>query len=368
MRTLPMRFQTILTAVLAMGLCAFAQAQSPALSRSALSPGTVSDPVPSGGCGTAILSQNPNNTPTAGNSVACAQNGFHRANSYFRAFDLGTFPQGFTSCAVEFGIEQATAGGANQPVIVRLYSSTGAAFPGGTRTEVGSTTANVTNQALTLLSVPLTATVPAGAQLVAEVFTPDGVPASNTFFIGSNATAETAPSYLQAADCGLTAPTPTAGIGFPNMHIILNVRGTDAGPAPAPMLTVSPATGANFGQVVTGQNGTSTVTLTNTGNAPATITAITAPTAPFSLVTDGCTGQTLAAGTGMCTVTYRFSPTATGPFSQTLTVTSNAPPITFQLQGTGIAPPVAVPGPGLLALIVLGFGLLGFGAWRATRS
>lgn len=363
-----MRIQTIFTAMLAMGLCAFAQAQSPTFSGSALSPGTVADPVPSGGCGTATLSQNPNNTPTAGNSVACSQAGIHRDNSYFRAFDLATFPQGFTSCAVEFGIEQAAAGGADQPVTVRVYSSTGAPFPGGTRTEVGTTTVNVANQTLSLFSVPLTATVPAGAQLVAEVFTPDGVPAGNSFFIGSNTTAETGPSYLQAADCGLTAPTPTAAIGFPNMHIILNVRGTDAGPPPMPMLTVTPATGANFGDVQPGQTANSTVTISNTGNAPVTITSLTPPTAPFSVVNDGCTGQTLAAMTGTCTVTYRFSPTTTGQSSQTITVISNAPPVTFVLQGNGAAPPIAVPGPGPLALITLGLALLGFGAWRATRS
>ena len=32
---------------------------------------------------------------------------------------------------------------------------------------------------------------------------------SNLFFIGSNAAAETAPSYLSAADCGITVPTTT---------------------------------------------------------------------------------------------------------------------------------------------------------------
>ena len=110
------------------------------------------------------------------------------------------------------------------------------------------------------------------------------------------------------------------------------------------------------------------MTITNTGNAAATITAITAPLAPFSLVANGCTGQTLAAMTGTCTVTYRFSPIATGLFTQNLTVTSNAPPVTIVLQGVGVAPPVAVPGPGLLALIALGLALAGFGARRATRN
>lgn len=364
--------RSIAAAILAAGLfCAGAQAQNLSFDPSA--PTQTSGGNPAGtGCGTAVLTQNPNTVPTAANSVSCndgAAGGFdHTDNSYFRAFNLGSFPQGFTSCAVEFGIEQADAGGVDQPVTVRLYSNTGGVFPAGTRVQVGTATVNVTDQNLTLFSVPLIATVPAGAQLVAEIFTPDGQPASNTFFIGSNATAETAPSYLQAATCGITSPTTTTAIGFPNMHIILNVRGLAAGPAPAPVLTVSPAGGANFSSVTTGQNGTSTVTITNTGNAAATITAISAPLAPFSLVADGCTGQTLAAMTGTCTVTYRFSPIATGPFTQNLTVTSNAPPVTIVLRGVGVAPPVAVPGPGLLALIALGLTLAGFGAWRATRN
>ncbi len=364
--------RSITAAILAAGLfCAGAQAASFVSNPSA--PLTASGGQPDGAlCGTTVLTQNPNNLPTAANSVSCndgAAGGFdHTDNSYFRAFSLGAFPQGFTACAVEFGIEQADAGGVDQPITVRLYSNTGGAFPAGTRTQVGTATVNVTDQTLTLFRVPLTATVPAGAELIAEVFTPDGQPASNTFFIGSNNTAETGPSYIAAATCGITTPTTTTAIGFPNMHIILNVRGGPAGPAPAPVLTVTPAGGANFGAVTTGQNSTRTVTITNTGNAPATITSITAPIAPFSLVTDGCTGQTLVAVTGSCTVTYRFSPTATGPFSQTLTVTSNAPPVTITLTGTGVAPPIAVPGPGLLALIALGLALAGFGAWRATRN
>ena len=40
-----------------------------------------------------------------------------------------------------------------------------------------------------------------------EVFTPDGQATGNLFFIGSNAAAETGPSYLSAADCGITTPT-----------------------------------------------------------------------------------------------------------------------------------------------------------------
>ncbi len=362
--------RSIAAAILAAGLfCGGAAAET--LSFNPAAPTQSAGGSPAGGCGTAVLTQNPNEVPTPANSVRCqTMAGIPTDNSYFRAFNLGTFPQGFTACSIEVGVETADAPGVGttQPLTVRIYSNTGGVFPAGTRTQVGTATVQMSDQTLTVFTVPVTATVPAGAQLVAEVFSGEGAANGTNFFIGSNNTAETGPSYLQAAGCGITAPTPTSEIGFPNMHIILNVRGGPAGPAPAPVLTVSPAGGANFGSVTTGTNTTSIVTLSNTGNASATITSITAPTAPFTVVTDGCTGQTLVATTGTCSVTYRFSPTATGPFSQTLTVTSNAPPITFVLQGVGISPPVAVPGPGLIALIALGLALAGFGAWRATRS
>ena len=47
------------------------------------------------------------------------------------------------------------------------------------------------------------------------MFTPEGQTAGNSFFIGSNAAGQTAPSYLAAAACGVTEPTDTAAIGFP---------------------------------------------------------------------------------------------------------------------------------------------------------
>ena len=81
---------------------------------------------------------------------------------------------------------------------VRLHTQTTGIFPGGTRTQIATTTVNVTNQMATVLNVPLVATVPAGTtELIMEVFTPNGqAPANNSFFIGSNAAAQTGPSYI----------------------------------------------------------------------------------------------------------------------------------------------------------------------------
>ena len=96
----------------------------------------------------------------------------------------------------------------------------------------------------TIFTVPIAATVPANAQLVMEVFTPDGTVAGNLLFMGSNADPESAPSYLSAAACGITTPTTTAAIGFPNMHLVFNVNGNCGGttPTPTPTATVSPTT------------------------------------------------------------------------------------------------------------------------------
>ena len=59
-----------------------------------------------------------------------------------------------------------------------------------------------------------------------EVFTPNGQAAGNFFFIGSNAAGQTGPSYLAAQTCGINEPATTATIGYPGMHIVMNVTGT----------------------------------------------------------------------------------------------------------------------------------------------
>ena len=44
--------------------------------------------------------------------------------------------------------------------------------------------------------------------------------------MGANGLGQTATGYLSSEDCGITAPTPFAGVGFPNAHLIINVSGT----------------------------------------------------------------------------------------------------------------------------------------------
>lgn len=173
-------------------------------------------------------------TITSGNSVSCNNGVGHTLNDYGRNFHLASFPAlnlpAFTVQSVVVGVEQATGAGGTQPITLRLAEGDGniaaEAAPAGT--VLSTDNVNITDQALTLFTInvatPPTLTV-ATDDLVFDLTTPDGQAAGNLFFIGSNAAPETAPSFLQAAACGVATFTATAGIGFPNMHIVVSVSG-----------------------------------------------------------------------------------------------------------------------------------------------
>lgn len=189
-------------------------------------------------CGTTELTQSSSQAIAPLNSVSCNNLSLgHAENSYYRVFDLPSFgiADSFEVCEVQIGVEDAVGGNPTQPLILNLYTNSGAPFPNGTLDLVATRNFAIQDQSLTLLSLPIAAHLPVGAQLVVEVLTPDGQAGGYFFFIGSNSAPETAPSYLRAPDCGFPTPATTAAIGFPDMHIVMNVRGSSAA-APAPAL------------------------------------------------------------------------------------------------------------------------------------
>jgi F5/8 type C domain/Abnormal spindle-like microcephaly-assoc'd, ASPM-SPD-2-Hydin/Right handed beta helix region len=110
---------------------------------------------------------------------------------------------------------------------------------------------------------------------------------------------------------------------------------TGGGGTGSATLSASP-TSLAFGGENTGSTAAAkTVTISNTGSAAASISAVSAP-APFGQ-TNTC-GTTLAAGAS-CTASVTFSPTSGGAASGSLTVTSNATnsPLTVALSGTGVS-------------------------------
>lgn len=83
-----------------------------------------------------------------------------------------------------------------------------------------------------------------------------------------------------------------------------------------------------------------TLTITNTGTGPLSVTGISAVTAPFAQIAGGtCPATTpfpLAAGAS-CTVLYTFTPTTAGTFSQIVTITADVGTATATLSGTGVS-------------------------------
>jgi hypothetical protein len=182
-------------------------------------------------CGATGLSQSTDTaTVTAFNSVACNVAGLHTDNSYWRKFAPAELPaDGLAICSVDFGIEVANAAGegTTQPLDLRLYEAPAGTFPTvGALTLLGTATVAVADQSLTHLQLPIDAVLSPGAELVVEIHTPDGIAAGNSFFVGSNAAGQSAPSYISAAECGVLAPTDLALLGFPGVHLVETVRGT----------------------------------------------------------------------------------------------------------------------------------------------
>ncbi|MGA9770891.1 MAG: HYR domain-containing protein [Blastocatellia bacterium] len=260
--------------------------------------------VTNGACTPETITQSSSQTIEPLNSVSCNNGVGHTDNSYFRAFTLTSFgiTGAFEVQSIDIGIEDAISGGiantkastsiskskkangpgkgkgkvaapqgGGQPITVNIYTSS-TAFPAGfpgSLTLIGTASVNVADQSGTILNVPITGTAAAGSQLVVEVFTPDGEAAGNLFFIGSNSSAETGPSYLLAADCGITTPTTTSAIGFPDMHIVMNVNGCE--------------------QVSGGGGPTCTFTVTVNDTQPPVITCPPNQTAVTATVNDPCT-------------------------------------------------------------------------------
>ncbi|HKO34426.1 MAG TPA: hypothetical protein VJY85_11835, partial [Candidatus Limnocylindria bacterium] len=79
------------------------------------------------------------------------------------------------------------------------------------------------------------------------------------------------------------------------------------------------------------------VVLSNTGDSALTLSGVTLPAAPFSAVAPVIASGTVIPANSSVTQVLRFAPTASGPFSGSLSVTANTgqPAISVALSGTG---------------------------------
>jgi len=186
------------------------------------------------------LAQTDSATITTGNSIACENKltNVTVLNSYLRVFALADF--GVTDVLhvteVAFGVDTAVAGprATAQPAQVKLglYEAT----PGTTTLDPSAIVAlgdavaiQIPDGKATTITVPVTADVQAGQNLIVELALPDGTAAGSTFLIGSNALGERAPGYLSARDCGLKNPTTIQSIASDLAHgpvdLLISVTG-----------------------------------------------------------------------------------------------------------------------------------------------
>jgi hypothetical protein len=119
------------------------------------------------------------------------------------------------------------------------------------------------------------------------------------------------------------------------------------GPQPAPAASVN-VSSLDFGDIVLGLTSrTRTVTLSNTGTAALTVSAVSisgGTAGDFAKVSDRCSGTTLAIG-GACTEMITFRPSYFGARTSTLSFSDNASgsPQTVALSGNGVAAAAGAP-------------------------
>jgi hypothetical protein len=190
---------------------------------------------------TITLSQTPTTT-LAASSLACAdsENDTTDEQAYYRVFDIAAMgvigPLALSSIA--FGV-QSEDGTQTITVNVGTYS----AAPGttldvgssdsddwaaGDVTAIASTTTQLTSGATgTIVSVPITAAIPASSRLIVEVRSPnDSSKTDVAFFMGASSGAETTPGFFWAPTCQTAPPTTPAGLGEGAVPFLITATGT----------------------------------------------------------------------------------------------------------------------------------------------
>jgi hypothetical protein len=171
---------------------------------------------------------------------------------------------------------------------------------------------------------------------------------------GQTNTCPVSPATLAAAGtCTISVTfTPTAtGLQTGSISIVdnaagnphaISLSGTGAS-APAPVVSLAPASLAFASQTINTTSGSQGVTLTNTGNAALTITSIAASAQYGQTNTCPVSPATLAAA-GTCTISVTFTPTATGTQTGSITIVDDAAgsPHAITLSGTGAGVPAPV--------------------------
>ncbi len=219
----------------------------------------------------------------------------------------------------------------NTATLDYLSVTNGTTSPAKIITVTNSGQANLVLSAITPTSSPVGAfalTNPTGACVVNSAILPNTSCTVNVTFT---------PNQL-AAFTGSVAFTSNASNGA----VSVGLKGTGAS-APAPILSVSPAS-LGFGTITINTiSNPASATISNTGNAAASLVFAPSTSANFSQSATTCTAS-LPGGTS-CTVSYVYKPTTAAADNGSVAITTNAPGnFAIALTGSGTAAPTANPG------------------------
>jgi hypothetical protein len=119
---------------------------------------------------------------------------------------------------------------------------------------------------------------------------------------------------------------------------VLRLRSAQSGPA----VSLSPSNLTFSNQVLDTTSAAQSITLTNTGNSPLTVTSIT-PAGDYA-ETDNCITRSPIAPSAGCTISVTFTPLGVGTLSGSLTIKDNASVSqqVVNLMGAGVSAPVPV--------------------------
>ena len=170
-------------------------------------------------------------------SIACSDSstGVVSENHYFKKFDLTDLrvADEFDIHSFQFGVQSvhsARGFSSNIDLHIKLWQTKTTDFPAnwesGDYNELISKSVTVTNAddgAIITIDFDYPITVERDDIIIAQVSNNDLE--GQTFYIGSNNASDHEPSYIMAEDCNLLTPTPVAEIGFPDMHIVMNLKG-----------------------------------------------------------------------------------------------------------------------------------------------
>ena len=170
------------------------------------------------------ITNNPITVINSGNSVTCNAGGIITGNnSFYNVYDIANYPNIVDTAffvRVKVGCETTSGGAYN--IIGRVHKLVGAPVLANLTLLADDTIAIYPDSSTYLIQIPYNDgyALP-NDSLASELLLPANTTAS--FYPASNTSPESSPTYIVAADCSINDFTTMSSVGFPMMHLIMNL-------------------------------------------------------------------------------------------------------------------------------------------------